>query len=111
MVLITGGTGSFGSTVTRQLLAGDVGEVRILSRDEAKQDDLRRWLSDARARFYVGDVRDSKSVARTRWLASTMSSMPQRSSRCPPASSSRCRRWRTNVQGSDNVISAATSAA
>ena len=57
-VLITGGTGSFGSTVTRQLLAGDVGEVRILSRDEAKQDDLRRWLNDSRARFYVGDVRD-----------------------------------------------------
>ncbi len=62
-VLITGGTGSFGSTVTRQLLADDsVSEVRILSRDEAKQDDLRRWLSDPRARFYVGDVRDQDSV-------------------------------------------------
>ena len=61
-VLITGGTGSFGSTVARQLLATDVAEVRILSRDEAKQDDLRRWLGDARARFYVGDVRDPNSV-------------------------------------------------
>lgn len=49
--------------MTRQLLAGDsVAEVRILSRDEAKQDDLRRWLGDSRARFYVGDVRDMDSV-------------------------------------------------
>jgi UDP-N-acetylglucosamine 4,6-dehydratase len=58
-VLITGGTGS---TVVRKLLAGDVGEVRILSRDEAKQDDLRHQLGDNRARFYLGDVRDRGSV-------------------------------------------------
>ena len=50
-LLVTGGTGSFGSTVARRLLAQDaVGELRILSRDEAKQDDLRRWLADPRAR-------------------------------------------------------------
>ncbi|MGI8761854.1 MAG: polysaccharide biosynthesis protein [Jatrophihabitantaceae bacterium] len=61
-VLITGGTGSFGSTMVRKLLSGDVGEVRILSRDEAKQDDLRRALGDARARFYLGDVRDRGSI-------------------------------------------------
>ena len=62
-LLVTGGTGSFGSTVARRLLAQDaVGELRILSRDEAKQDDLRRWLADPRARFYVGDVRDFDSV-------------------------------------------------
>jgi UDP-glucose 4-epimerase len=61
-VLVTGGTGSFGSTMVRRLLAGDVGEVRILSRDEAKQDDLRRQLADSRARFYLGDVRDRASV-------------------------------------------------
>ena len=64
-VLITGGTGSFGSTVTRRLLASDVAEIRILSRDEAKQDDLRRRLGDSRARFYVGDVRD-RQVRRSR---------------------------------------------
>ena len=51
-VLITGGTGSFGSTFTRKLLAGDVTEVRIMSRDEAKQDAMRRSLSDSRLRFY-----------------------------------------------------------
>ena len=61
-VLITGGTGSFGSTMARRLLSGDVGEVRILSRDEAKQDDLRHELQDNRARFYLGDVRDRGSV-------------------------------------------------
>jgi UDP-glucose 4-epimerase len=61
-VLITGGTGSFGSTMARRLLAGHIGQVRIFSRDEAKQDDLRRHLGDDRARFYVGDVRDLRSV-------------------------------------------------
>lgn len=61
-VLVTGGTGSFGSTMVRRMLSGDVGEVRILSRDEAKQDDLRRDLADSRARFYLGDVRDRASV-------------------------------------------------
>lgn len=61
-VLITGGTGSFGSTMVRRLLSGGVGEVRVLSRDETKQDDLRRALGDRRARFYLGDVRDRGSV-------------------------------------------------
>ena len=61
-VLITGGTGSFGSTMVRRLLGLGAAEVRILSRDEAKQDDLRRALGDDRARFYVGDVRDLASV-------------------------------------------------
>jgi UDP-N-acetylglucosamine 4,6-dehydratase len=61
-VLITGGTGSFGSTMVRKLLSGDVGEVRVLSRDETKQDDLRHELGDNRARFYLGDVRDRGSV-------------------------------------------------
>jgi UDP-N-acetylglucosamine 4,6-dehydratase len=61
-VLITGGTGSFGSTMVRRLLAAEVGAVRILSRDEAKQDDMRRHLGDERAQFYLGDIRDRGSV-------------------------------------------------
>jgi UDP-N-acetylglucosamine 4,6-dehydratase len=61
-VLVTGGTGSFGSTMTRRLLALGVGQIRILSRDESKQDDLRRALADTRARFYIGDVRERSSV-------------------------------------------------
>ncbi|MGY1719489.1 SDR family NAD(P)-dependent oxidoreductase [Blastococcus sp. SYSU DS0552] len=61
-ILITGGTGSFGSTMARSLLAEGVAQIRILSRDEAKQDELRRRLNDERMRFYVGDVRDPASV-------------------------------------------------
>lgn len=106
VVLITGGTGSFGSTVTRKLLTGEVGEVRILSRDEAKQDDMRRWLGDSRARFYVGDVRDPGSVADAMagvdhvFHAAALKQVP--SCEFFPLQA-----VATNVQGSANVIQAA----
>src|SRR5450759_1010610 len=61
-VLVTGGTGSFGSTITSKILTGDCAEVRILSRDEAKQDQMRHDLADERLRFHLGDVRDPVSV-------------------------------------------------
>lgn len=61
-VLITGGTGSFGSTMARHLLQGDIAEIRVLSRDEAKQDQMRHDIPDARLRFYLGDVRDPLSI-------------------------------------------------
>lgn len=61
-VLITGGTGSFGSTMARRLLAAGCDEIRIFSRDEAKQDDMRRRLADERLRFYLGDVRNRRAV-------------------------------------------------
>lgn len=105
--LVTGGTGSFGSTVTRQLLEGDgAAEVRILSRDEAKQDDLRRWLNDSRARFYVGDVRDYRSVDEAMrgvdyvFHAAALKQVPSCEFFPQQAVA-------TNVQGSDNVIRAA----
>jgi UDP-glucose 4-epimerase len=63
-ILITGGTGSFGNEVVRSLLAIDCREVRILSRDELKQDVMRRTLSDSRLRFHIGDVRDIRTVER-----------------------------------------------
>ncbi|NUL48309.1 polysaccharide biosynthesis protein [Cellulosimicrobium funkei] len=63
VVTITGGTGSFGSTMARHLLDRGVGQVNILSRDEAKQDEMRRRLGDERLRFFLGDVRDAASVA------------------------------------------------
>lgn len=63
-VLITGGTGSFGKTMMRALLDDGVEEVRVLSRDEEKQDALRSQLADPRVRFYVGDIRDRTSVDR-----------------------------------------------
>jgi UDP-N-acetylglucosamine 4,6-dehydratase/5-epimerase len=62
--LITGGTGSFGQTMVRRLLAAGAAEVRVFSRDEAKQDDMRRRLGDDRVRFYVGDVRDRSALTR-----------------------------------------------
>lgn len=63
-VLITGGTGSFGSTIIKDLLETNVGVIKILSRDEAKQEQLRFKFNDDRLKFYVGDVRDIDSVDR-----------------------------------------------
>jgi UDP-glucose 4-epimerase len=62
VVLITGGTGSFGNAVTRDMLGQQPAEIRIFSRDEAKQDAMRAALGDSRVRFYLGDVRDLRSV-------------------------------------------------
>jgi UDP-N-acetylglucosamine 4,6-dehydratase len=61
-VTITGGTGSFGSTMVRELLATPAEQIRIFSRDENKQDLMRNVLKDDRLRFYIGDVRDRESV-------------------------------------------------
>src|SRR5690348_2733441 len=62
VVLITGGTGSFGRTLTWALLDAGASEIRVFSRDEEKQDALRSILKDPRVRFYIGDVRDRASV-------------------------------------------------
>jgi UDP-N-acetylglucosamine 4,6-dehydratase/5-epimerase len=108
-VLVTGGTGSFGSTMVRHLLTKNVSEVRILSRDEAKQDDMRRSLSDARSRFYLGDVRDYSSVADAMrgvnlvFHAAALKQVP--SCEFFPAQA-----VLTNVNGSANVIEAAAAA-
>lgn len=61
-VTITGGTGSFGRTMVHQLLSSSVGRIHILSRDEAKQDEMRQTLGDPRVKFFLGDVRDRHSV-------------------------------------------------
>jgi UDP-N-acetylglucosamine 4,6-dehydratase len=61
-VVITGGTGSFGSTMAKYLLTKSVAEVRIFSRDEAKQDAMRHAIQDPKVKFYIGDTRDSDSV-------------------------------------------------
>lgn len=106
-ILVTGGTGSFGSTVARRLLSEDrVSELRVLSRDEAKQDDLRRRLADPRARFYVGDVRDYQSVDEASrgvdyvFHAAALKQVPSCEFFPQQAVA-------TNVHGTDNVIRAA----
>jgi UDP-glucose 4-epimerase len=61
-LLITGGTGSFGNAVLKRFLDTDIKEIRIFSRDEKKQDDMRHKLQDPKVKFYIGDVRDIRSV-------------------------------------------------
>jgi len=105
-VLVTGGTGSFGSTMVRRLLTQNVGEVRVLSRDEAKQDEMRRALGDPRAKFYLGDVRDYGSVAdamRGVDLVFHAAALKQ----VPSCEFFPSQAVRTNVTGSANVIEAA----
>lgn len=105
-VLITGGTGSFGKTMLRDLLDQGVNEVRILSRDEEKQDALRNELRDDRVRYYIGDIRDRDSVERAThgvqcvFHAAALKQVPS------------CEFFpheavRTNIIGSENVIRAA----
>lgn len=62
VLLITGGTGSFGNAVLRRFLDSDIKEIRIFSRDEKKQDDMRHRLQNPKVKFYIGDVRDRQSV-------------------------------------------------
>lgn len=62
VLLITGGTGSFGNAVLRRLLNSDIKEIRIFSRDEKKQDDMRHQLQNPKVKFYIGNVRDRQSV-------------------------------------------------
>lgn len=108
-VLITGGTGSFGKTMLRGLLANNAPEIRILSRDEEKQDALRNELRDNRVRFYIGDVRDRESVARAMtgvdcvFHAAALKQVP--SCEFFPMEA-----VRTNIVGSENVIRSALAA-
>ena len=62
ILLITGGTGSFGNAVLRRFLDTDIKEIRIFSRDEKKQDDMRHQYQNPKIKFYIGDVRDKRSV-------------------------------------------------
>src|SRR2546429_6970238 len=61
-LLITGGTGSFGNAVFRRFLNSDLREIRIFSRDEKKQDDMRKRYASPKLKFYIGDVRDIRSL-------------------------------------------------
>ena len=62
VLLITGGTGSFGNAVLKRFLNTDIKEIRIFSRDEKKQDDMRHQLNNSKVKFYIGDVRNKRSV-------------------------------------------------
>ena len=62
VLLITGGTGSFGNAVLSRILSTDIKEVRVFSRDELKQDDMRKFYNNNKIKFYIGDVRDRNSI-------------------------------------------------
>ncbi|KQW47791.1 UDP-glucose 4-epimerase [Nocardioides sp. Root1257] len=105
-VLVTGGTGSFGSTMVRKLLDTAVREVRIFSRDELKQHELRQALNDSRVRFYIGDVRDEDSVRRaTRGVDFVFHAAALK--QVPSCEFFPLEAVRTNILGSANVIEAA----
>lgn len=105
-LLITGGTGSFGNAVLKRFLDSDIAEIRIFSRDEKKQDDMRKRYNNAKLKFYIGDVRDFRSVLNaTRnvdfiFHAAALKQVP--SCEFHPMEA-----VKTNVMGTDNVLEAA----
>jgi UDP-N-acetylglucosamine 4,6-dehydratase/5-epimerase len=105
-ILITGGTGSFGHAVVRRFLKADVGEIRIFSRDEKKQEDMRIALADDRLKFLLGDVRNHDSVLDAMrgvdfvFHAAALKQVP--SCEFHPMEA-----VRTNVLGAENVMTAA----
>lgn len=108
-LLITGGTGSFGNAVLRLFLDSDIAEIRIFSRDEKKQDDLRKRYNSPKLKFYIGDVRDQRSVALAMrgvdyvFHAAALKQVP--SCEFHPMEA-----VRTNVLGTENVLEAAIEA-
>lgn len=108
-VTITGGTGSFGSTMARHLLANGVDELRIFSRDEAKQDAMRHALGDERVRFYIGDVRDALSV-KAAVKGSDLVFHAAALKQVPSAEFFPLEAVATNIQGSANVLRASIDA-
>ena len=106
VLLITGGTGSFGNAVLRRFLNSDLREIRILSRDEKKQDDMRKKYNSPNLKFYIGDVRDPQSVMNAVrgvdyiYHAAALKQVP--SCEFHPLEA-----VKTNVMGTENVLEAA----
>jgi len=105
-VVITGGTGSFGSTMAKHLLSQSVGEVRIFSRDEAKQDAMRHAIANPRVRFFLGDTRDPESVARV-VRGSDLIFHAAALKQVPSAEFFPLEAVKTNINGSANVLRSA----
>jgi UDP-N-acetylglucosamine 4,6-dehydratase len=106
VVLITGGTGSFGNAVLRRTLDENFAEVRIFSRDEKKQDDLRRKYSTSKLKFYLGDVRDPQSVlAAMRGVDFVFHAAALK--QVPSCEFHPLEAVKTNVLGTENVLEAA----
>ena len=108
-LMITGGTGSFGNAVLKRFLDTDIKEIRIFSRDEKKQDDMRKLYNNTKIKFYIGDVRDIRSVQDAMhgvdfiFSAAALKQVP--SCEFFPMEA-----VRTNIIGTDNVLTAAIQA-
>lgn len=106
VLLITGGTGSFGNAVLKRFLDSDIKEIRIFSRDEKKQDDMRRHFNNSKIKFYIGDVRDINSLDRPMYgvdfvfHAAALKQVP--SCEFFPVEA-----VKTNILGTDNVLQTA----
>lgn len=108
-LLITGGTGSFGNAVLKRFLNTDIGEIRIFSRDEKKQDDMRKLYRNTKIKFCIGDVRDLASIK------NAMSGVDYVFSAAALKQVPSCEFFpleavKTNVLGTDNVLTAAMEA-
>lgn len=109
VLLITGGTGSFGNAVLQRFLNTDIGEIRVFSRDEKKQDEMRHRYANRKIRFYIGDVRDPSGLRDVMqgvdfvFHAAALKQVP--SCEFHPMEA-----VRTNVLGTDNVLTAAIDA-
>jgi len=105
-LLITGGTGSFGNAVLKRFLKTDIREIRIFSRDEKKQDDMRQYYNDSKIKYYIGDVRNYESINSAMkgvdyvFQAAALKQVP--SCEFFPIEA-----VRTNVLGCENVLNAA----
>jgi len=105
-LLITGGTGSFGNAVLRRFLQTDIKEIRIFSRDEKKQDDMRQYYNNSKIKYYIGDVRNYESINSAMkgvdyvFQAAALKQVP--SCEFFPVEA-----VRTNVLGCENVLNAA----
>jgi UDP-glucose 4-epimerase len=106
-LLITGGTGSFGNAVLRRFLKKeDIEEIRILSRDEKKQDDMRRFYRDPKIKYFIGDVRDRRTIDAAIYgvdMVFHASALKQ----VPSCEFFPMEAVRTNVEGCDNVLTSA----
>jgi UDP-N-acetylglucosamine 4,6-dehydratase len=105
-LLITGGTGTFGNAVVRRYLETDIGEIRVLSRDEKKQDDMRNALRNDRVKFFLGDVREPSSLlAPMRGVDYVFHAAALK--QVPSCEFFPLEAIRTNILGAENVLGAA----
>jgi UDP-glucose 4-epimerase len=106
VLLITGGTGSFGNAVLKRLLDSSIREIRIFSRDEKKQDDMRHRLQNKKLKFYIGDVRDKRSIDGA-MLGVDFVFNAAALKQVPSCEFFPMQAVRTNVMGTENVLDSA----